>query len=140
VRRGPGPQYAVVVTLRAGARLELRAVSPTGEWVQVRLPGHGSPWIDAGYVTIIGGTGGIPVGEVTSDELRVTSEENSAAEAAPDSPVAWGGGASAGSPAPLASPAAATPRPPATPTPRPTALPTQTLPPRPTLAPTVPPP
>jgi hypothetical protein len=61
LRRGPGPEYAVVATLRAGARLELRAVSPTGEWYQVRLAGQGRPWIDARFATIIGGVGGAPV-------------------------------------------------------------------------------
>ena len=130
VRRGPGPQYAVVVTLRAGARLELRAVSPTGEWYQVRLPGHGTPWIDAGYATVIGGVGGVPVEEVTSYEQRATSEET-------DAPVAWAGIPSATPPRPAALPS--TPPPPASPTPRPTVMPTQT-PPRPTAAPTVPPP
>lgn len=61
LRRGPGPEYPVVATLRAGARLELRAVSPTGEWYQVRYPGHGTPWIDAAYAVVVGGVGGLPV-------------------------------------------------------------------------------
>ena len=138
VRRGPGAGYPVVVTLRAGARLELRAISPTGEWYQVRLPGHGSPWIDAGYVTVIGGTGGVPMAwEVTGDELRVTRAEGAASAPEPTRDialVAWAGA----SPTP-ASPYASPPPPPATPMPRPTALPTQT-PPRPTAAPTIPPP
>lgn len=61
LRRGPGPEFPVVATLRAGARLELRAVSPTGEWYQVRYPGHGTPWIDAAYAVVVGGVGGLPV-------------------------------------------------------------------------------
>ena len=130
VRRGPGAVFPVVVTLRAGARLEVRAVSPTGEWVQVRLPGHGSPWIDAGYVTVVGGVGGIPVASgVTSEEGAATTPSATPVSA----PVAWAG-------------ATATPAAPTSPTwaagstPRPTAMPTQTPPPRPTAAPTVPPP
>jgi uncharacterized protein YraI len=61
LRRGPGPQYDVVATLRAGARLPLTAVNPTGEWYQVRLPGKGWPWVDAAYATIEGVVDGVPV-------------------------------------------------------------------------------
>lgn len=61
LRQGPGAAYAVVATLRAGAQLTVRAVSPTGEWYQVRLPGQGSPWIDAAHAILGGGAGGLPV-------------------------------------------------------------------------------
>ena len=131
LRRGPGPEYDVVATLRAGARLELRAVSPTGEWYQVRLPGQGTPWVDARYATVIGGADGAPV---------------ATGELAPGLP------GDTLPPVPGHSPATATPAPsrpatmpPATPPglptpPRPTARPSAT-PPAPTIpAPTAPPP
>lgn len=124
LRRGPSAGFAVVATLRAGARLELLAVSPTGEWYQVRYPGHGSPWIDAGFAEIIGGAGGVPVSTYSAVSATV--------------------GATAAVPAPsLASPrgAPAGPIPPAsaTPPPTPSPWPTRTAPP-PLSLPTLPPP
>ncbi|MBP6786351.1 MAG: SH3 domain-containing protein [Candidatus Promineofilum sp.] len=79
LRRGPSAGFALVATLRAGVRLELLAVSPTGEWYQVRFPGHGSPWIDAGYAEIAGGTGGLPVATfaAASTAVGATAEPGS---------------------------------------------------------------
>lgn len=125
LRRGPGPEYDVVATLRAGARLALRAVSPTGEWYQVRLPGKGWPWVDARYATLISGGGGAPV---------ATGEPPADGTAAPPSPAP-------ARPTAAASQAAVAPYPTAAATPsRPAAHPSAT-PPAPTIpAPTVPPP
>lgn len=113
LRRGPGPEYPVVATLRAGARLELRAVSPTGEWYQVRLPGRGSPWIDAGYAVIVGGVGGVPV--ATAGPAPTTVHRPPAAEPTPTRRP------------PAAPTATAPPTPP--PPPKPTPIPTATAPP-----------
>ena len=126
LRRGPSASFAVVATLRAGARLELLAVSPTGEWYQVRFPGYGSPWIDAGYAEIVGATGGLPVATAAVPSVGVVG-----ATVEPGSRPANG--------------------PPASPTPRPTtvptmttgaatAAPTRTAPPPPLPLPTLPPP
>lgn len=120
LRRGPSAGFPVVATLRAGARLELLAVSLTGEWYQVRYPGHGSPWIDAGYAEINGDTGGLPV--ATAAAPPATAGE---ATATP-------GSRPANSP-----PASPTPRPTVAPTA--TAAPTRTAPP-PLPWPTLPPP
>jgi hypothetical protein len=120
LRQGPGSAYAVVATLRAGARLEVRAVSLTGEWYQVRLPGKGSPWIDATYVLIESGLGGIPV----ATAARPTTVAYAATPTAGYTPSGYG------PPAPIR------------PTVIPTTLPTRTpaAPPTPLPSPTAPPP
>jgi hypothetical protein len=52
LRRGPGPQFDVVATLRAGVLLEAVGISPSGEWIQLRVPGKGWPWIDARFALV----------------------------------------------------------------------------------------
>ena len=74
VRRGPGAEYAVMVTRRAGDRMEVVAANVSGEWFQVRVPGQGRGWVSAAYAVALGDVGQLAV---TSDELRVTSDEGS---------------------------------------------------------------
>ena len=123
LRQGPGAGYAVVATLRAGAQLTVRAVSPTGEWYQVRLPGQGSPWIDAAHAVLGGGTGGLPV----ATAAHPTAQPTTTARPSPTSgrPIISGDGLAA----------TATQRPPP-----PTPTRTPAAPPTPLPSPTVPPP
>lgn len=54
VRQGPGAEYAVMVTRRSGAQMEVVAMSLTGEWLQVRVPGRGRGWVSSAYVELLG--------------------------------------------------------------------------------------
>jgi len=54
VRQGPGAEYAVMVTRRTGAQMEVVAMSLTGEWLQVRVPGRGRGWVSSAYVELLG--------------------------------------------------------------------------------------
>lgn len=122
LRQGPGAAYAVVATLRAGAQLTVRAVSPTGEWYQVRLPGQGSPWIDAAHAILGGGTGGLPI--ATAD--HPTAQPTTTARPSPTSgrPMIPGDG-----PAATATHRPLPPTPTRTPAAPPTPLPSPTIPP-----------
>ncbi len=122
LRQGPGAGYAVVATLRAGAQLTVRAVSPTGEWYQVRLPGKGSPWIDAAHAILGGGTGGLPV----ATAARPTAQPTMTVKPSPTSgrPIISGD-----SPAATATSRPLPPTPTRTPAAPPTPLPTPTMPP-----------
>jgi uncharacterized protein YraI len=119
LRQGPGAAYAVVATLRAGATLEIRAVSLTGEWVQVRYPGKGSPWIDARYAVLSGGVGGIPVA-TAAGPTTVAQAATPTTGYAP--PAAWPTTPSRPPQGPLPNPTR-TPAAPPTPLPSPTAPP-----------------
>lgn len=122
LRQGPGAAYAVVATLRAGAQLTVRAVSPTGEWYQVRLPGKGSPWIDAAHAVLGGGTGGLPV----ATAAHPTAQPTTTARPSPTSgrPLIPGAG-----PAATTTHRPLPPTPTRTPAAPPTPLPSPTIPP-----------
>ena len=134
VRRGPGAEYAVMVTRRAGDRMEVVAANVSGEWYQVRVPGQGRGWVSAAYAVALGDVGQLAV---TSDELRVTSDEGSGS-ATPESSATP---RPMRSPLPLwtppGQPTAATPTAPAPPALLPTRTPPASLPkpPTPTLLP-----
>jgi tetratricopeptide (TPR) repeat protein len=54
VRRGPGAEYTVVATRRAGDRMEVLAANVSGEWFEVRVPGQGRGWVSAAYAVALG--------------------------------------------------------------------------------------
>jgi hypothetical protein len=131
LRRGPGPQYDVVATLRAGALLEAVGVSPSGEWIQVRLPGKGWPWIDVRYAVL-------PEGATLPAATYVASAATPAPEPATPTPIAT---AAATAFATWSWPPYTPPNPPLPPTPLPTRPPRPTSsPPIWSLTPTSPPP
>ena len=62
VRRGPGAEYPVMATRRAGEQLEVLAASPSGEWLQVRVPGQGRGWVSAAYAAALGDLSALAIG------------------------------------------------------------------------------
>ena len=140
VRRGPGAEYAVMATRRAGAQLEVLAANVSGEWFQVRVPGQGRGWVAAAYVTALGEVGAL---SIASSERGATSAADGPATASrtATATVAWPGAAPAtATPTPLWTPpgsaTATAPAPPAAPlptlTPPAPLMPTATLLPPPT--------
>jgi hypothetical protein len=133
LRRGPGPQFDVVATLRAGALLEAVGVSSSGEWIQLRVPGKGWPWIDARFALV-------PAGATLPTVMTVASAATVPVttpfpEPPTPSPVATAAATSA------APPFYTPPNPPLPPTPIPTRTPWPTSGPPPWLiTPTSPPP
>ncbi len=115
LRRGPGPQYDVVATLRAGVVLPAHGVNPSGEWIQVRLPGKGWPWIDVRYAAL---PQGLELPVITQFAWAVTVVPVSSSVAAPPSPT----------PVPTTGPVAGSPTPPPHHGPLPTPLPSPTPP------------
>jgi len=62
VRQGPGAEYPVMATRRAGETLEVLAANASGEWLQVRVPGQGRGWVSAAYAAALGDVSGLAVG------------------------------------------------------------------------------
>jgi uncharacterized protein YraI len=87
LRRGPGPQYEIVATLRAGVALPAHGVNPSGEWIQVRLPGKGWPWIDVRYAVVPEGVELPVIAQIVSIST-LTASSTSAPEPPTPSPVA----------------------------------------------------
>ena len=116
VRRGPGAEYAVIVTRRAGAQLEALAANVSGEWFQVRVPGQGRGWVSSAYVTALGEAGAL---SIASSEQAATSSANQTATRAATvtATAAWPGAVPAtATPTPLwTPPGSATPTAPAPP-------------------------
>ena len=75
VRRGPGAEYAVMATRRAGDRMEVLAANVSGEWYQVRVPGQGRGWVSAAYAMALGDVGqlGIRNYELGMEERATTA-------------------------------------------------------------------
>ena len=139
VRRGPGAEYAVMVTRRAGDRMEVLAANVSGEWYQVRVPGQGRGWVSAAYAVALGDVE--PLG-IRNYELGI-EDPRSMATVIGTTPEPSATPRPMGSPTPLwtppGQPTAATPTPtaPAPPSPLPTRTPPASLPqpPTPTLLP-----
>ncbi len=130
VRRGPGAEYPVMATRRAGATLEVLAASASGEWLQVRVPGQGRGWVSAAYAVALGDAGALAVGPYQPGETLAGAGTPAATGPAPATP-AW--------PRPAATPRPAAGSAPAAPSgPTPTAPPPPNGPP-PTRTPPVPP-
>lgn len=132
VRRGPGAEYAVIATRRAGDRMEVMAANVSGEWYQVRVPGQGRGWVSAAYAVALGDVGqlGIRSYELGMAEGGTTAPAMGLAASATPRPTetptpGW---------TPPGQPTAATPTPtaPAPPAPLPTRTPPGSLPPPPT--------
>ena len=51
-----------MATRRAGETLEALAANPSGEWLQVRVPGQGRGWVSAAYAVARGDLGALAVG------------------------------------------------------------------------------
>ena len=139
VRRGPGAEYAVMVTRRAGDHMEVLAANVSGEWYQVRVPGQGRGWVSAAYAVALGDVE--PLG-IRNYELGI-EDPRSMATVIGTTPEPSATPRPMGSPTPLwtppGQPTAATPTPtaPAPPSPLPTRTPPASLPqpPTPTLLP-----
>ena len=137
VRRGPGAEYVVMATRRAGDRMEVLAANVSGEWYQVRVPGQGRGWVSAAYAVALGDVGqlGIRNYELGIEEPRPTTIAISATPEPSATPRPTG------SPTPGWTPpgqsSAPTPTAPAPPAPLPTRTPPGSLPqpPTPTLLP-----
>ena len=99
VRRGPGAEYAVIVTRRAGAQLEALAANVSGEWFQVRVPGQGRGWVSSAYVTALGEAGALSI--ASSEQAATSSANQTATRAATVTATA----ATAAAPTPAAAPA-----------------------------------
>jgi len=104
VRQGPGAGYPVLATRRAGAELEALAVSPSGEWFQVRVPGQGRGWVAAAYVEAVGNYElGVANYESGGGDARATADSRTPTPAAERRPPRAGTTA-APTPSPLWTP------------------------------------
>ena len=104
VRQGPGAEYPVLATRRAGAELEALAVNPSGECFQVRVPGQGRGWVAAAYVEAVGNYElGVANYESGGGDARATADSRTPAPAAERRPPRAGTTA-APSPSPLWTP------------------------------------
>lgn len=73
IRRGPGTNYPVAISVAAGTALEILALNPAGDWYQVQLVGQSEPvWIYAALTRTAGSVESIK---------RLTAEEIPAAPA-----------------------------------------------------------
>lgn len=113
VRRGPGAEYPVMATRRAGETLEVLAANASGEWLQVRVPGQGRGWVSAAYAVARGDLGALAVGPYQPG-LIIAGAGAATPSAAATATPAWPLPATA---APTATPAYTPPG--ATPTPPP---------------------
>ncbi len=114
VRRGPGAEYPVMATRRAGETLEVLAANPSGEWLQVRVPGQGRGWVSAAYAVARGDLGALAIGSYQPG-LIIAGASAATPSAAATATPAWPRPATA---TPAYPPRGATP-PGATPTPPP---------------------
>jgi tetratricopeptide (TPR) repeat protein/uncharacterized protein YraI len=137
VRRGPGAEYTVMATRRAGDRMEVLAANVSGEWYQVRVPGQGRGWVSAAYASALGDVGqlGIRNYEIGMEDGGTTATAMGLATSATPRPTetptpGW-------TPPGQPTPTTATPTAPAPPAPLPTRTPPGSLPkpPTPTLLP-----
>ncbi len=72
VRRGPGAEYAVMGTRRAGDTMEVLAANVSGEWYQVRVPGQGRGWVSTAFVVALGDVGELGI---RNYELGMTNQD-----------------------------------------------------------------
>ena len=100
VRRGPGAEYAVMQTRRAGDRMEVLAANVSGEWFQVRVPGQGRGWVSAAYAVALGDVGQLGI---RNYELGMVVGEGTAT-AQPSATPAGATGRPAASPTPIWTP------------------------------------
>ncbi len=139
VRRGPGAEFAVMATRRAGDRMEVLAANVSGEWYQVRVPGQGRGWVSAAYAMALGDVDqlGIRNYELGIEEGQASATPAADAAAASTTPRPGGSPAPGWTPPGQPTPTAPPPTAPAPPDLLPTRTPPASLPkpPTPTLLP-----